>query len=103
MYPKTGEWIELGVVFLMGPLHVLACLVFTAIAWWRAPGLTARVTVLATNAGLACAPVLMGLSVGTENPSIHQFGLGLAACELVAVSGLAAVLIFRRAAVAPQR
>jgi hypothetical protein len=101
MYPNTGEWAELGVLFLMGPLHVVACVVFAAIAWWRAPGwsLTLRTSVLAANVVLALIPVAVGLSTGRENEWFHQYGLALAGCELVAVLGLGAVLIGRRSAV----
>jgi hypothetical protein len=105
VYPNTGEWFQIGVLFLMGPLHVFACILFTALAWWRAPrwSMAARLTVLAANVVLACAPVLVGLSTGDENREFHQYALALAACELVVVLGLGAVLIGRRSALAPQR
>jgi hypothetical protein len=105
MYPDTGEWAELLVLFLLGPLHVVACAIIAAIAWWRAPrwSTAARIAVLATNVLLASVPVATALSVGTENPWFHQFGLVLVGCEVAAVGGLAAALLLRRAAVAPQR
>ena len=105
MYPNTGEWAQIFVLFLMGPLHLVGAVIVTAFAWWRAAGwsMAARLTVLAANVLLASAPVVVGLSTGQENESFHQYSVALAACELVMMSGLAAVLIFRRAAVAPQR
>ena len=105
MYPKTGEWLELGILFIGGPLHVVACVVLAVIAWWRAPGwnMTARVTVLAATVLLGSVPVATALNVGPENAWFHSYGLGLAACELLAMGGLAAALIFRRAAASSQR
>lgn len=60
--------------------------------------MTARVGLLAVNVLLAAAPILLGVTSPKENEAIHSFGMALAVGEVVAVLGLAAVLLTRRAA-----
>lgn len=98
MLPTNSEWLELFVVFALGPLHALTCAVAAAIAWWRASRWSslARVKLLVINLLLASAPVATGLAVDSTNRDYQQFAHGVVGAEVIAMLGLVAALITRR-------
>lgn len=98
MLPSDREWAQLGGLFLLGPLQLLACFICIAIAWWRGArwSMPARVALLAVNVLMALGPIVLGVTSPKENEAIHSFGIALATGEVVAVIGLALVLLRRR-------